>query len=677
MIFDGWTFPWDFLGSYTTTPAFVAASIGRGHPVWWSPFVASGFPVGLDPQAGVYFPGWWLLGILRVPLTLRALTVVQAGHVLLGSMGVLALGRARQLQWPWAALAAVAYLFFGGFYGEAEHADIVRGFAYAPWMLWSLTPPADGSRWLRLAALPVIAWLIASGAYPGQLVSFGIAGVVYLVGALSIGGSSAWRKHRVALLLVVVSAIAACVAVLLPYLLAEQAGQFHRVYEPTASVRSGESLAPKDVLGLYVNNFAWTYDGTVTAWALAIPMLIGLACVRRRVLSLHVPLVMTGSLALMLAMAAKVAVIGRLMVSMRPVFPSRFPAADYKAIVAVSVLILSAEAWSQLVRRREHLWWRAALMGGAIVGGAVFATKVYAPPTKALWLIIGVTVVSVLLVIARINARTLAVALVALVIVDGAREAYDYRFLNRVSPWRASPAEVASYRSRDAYVRKLPEALTTAVASRPARVPPYAPLATAPTGSDPDASGWVASGYYAIDYGGTIERSLWQAEHSSAWFSLLLEPWHAYLFPCAKVSCKRRAVRLPPLAKWAISPAVHMISYGPKGITYAVKIRQPMLMVENELTFDGWNSNTARARLVNVGIPFRSWRLGTGVYRFTVTYRQPGRLAQLWAAFIAMLAWLGCLFTAWRRSRSTSPPMPTMTESQAVAHARAGNDDES
>ncbi len=76
-LFDGWSFPWDFLGTYTTTPAFVAATIGRGHLLSWSPFVASGFPVDVDPQAGMYFPGWWLLGVLRVPATLRVLTTVQ------------------------------------------------------------------------------------------------------------------------------------------------------------------------------------------------------------------------------------------------------------------------------------------------------------------------------------------------------------------------------------------------------------------------------------------------------------------------------------------------------------------------------------------------------------------------------------------------------------------------
>jgi len=64
-VFEGWTFPWDFFSTPTTTPAFVADTFGRGHPLSWTPFVASGFPPAVDPQAGIYFPIWWLSGWVR------------------------------------------------------------------------------------------------------------------------------------------------------------------------------------------------------------------------------------------------------------------------------------------------------------------------------------------------------------------------------------------------------------------------------------------------------------------------------------------------------------------------------------------------------------------------------------------------------------------------------------
>jgi hypothetical protein len=649
-LFDHWTFPWDFLGGYTTTPAFVAASAGSWHLLSWSPFVASGFPVDVDTQAGIYFPGWWLLGVLHIPATLRVLTAVQVAHVLFGSVGVLALARARRLAWPWAALAGVAYLFFGGFYGEAEHADIFRGFAYLPWMLWSLTPPTERGRWTRLMALPPLAWLIVSGAYPGQLVAFGLTGLVYVSVALRTEGRGAWRRYRLALVFAVLGAASVCVAVLLPYLRAEHANELYRVFEPTAVVRAGESISPLDLLGLYLNNFAWTPDGTVTAWAVGIPTLIGLACVRWDALRRQAPLVACGTVALVLAMTPKIGVIGRAMASVRLLFPSRFPAAEYKSVVAVALVVLAAETWGQLANRREGLAWRAVLAGCVLVAGALLAPSTYAQPTRALWLVVAITVACSALVLVRLHPRLLVVLLIGLVIVDGVREVYDYRLLGRTSPWRVPASEAAAYLGRDGDVRKLPVRLRQAPASRPARIPPAAPLKVAPTGGNADSTGWVADGYHLIDYGGTIERVLWRAEHDPAWLSLLLEPWHGYTFSCAAVGCQTGAAHPPAPTTWHPSPAVQTLSYGTESIVYDVNIPEPMLMVENELAISGWQANTKRVSVVNAHIPFRAWRLSAGHYTFTATFQEPDRAFQVLAAVFALIAWLGCALLISRRS---------------------------
>jgi hypothetical protein len=650
-LFSRWTFQWDFLGAYTTTPAFVAASIGSGHILSWSPFVASGFPVGADPQAGMFFPGWWLLGGLGIPATLRVLTAVQVAHVLFGAVGVLALARARRLRWSWATLAAVAYLFFGGYYGEAQHADIVRGFAYAPWLLWSLTPPADGARWARLAALPALAWLLVSGAYPGEAVAIAICGFVYVAVALRAGDRELWRRYRAALALAVLAAGAIYLVVLAPYEHADHAHQLYRALQPTAAVRAGASFAPRDLLGLYLNSLAWGPD--VAAWAIGIPMLIGLACVRAQTLRRQAPLLAAGGVALALAMTPKIGFVGRAMVALGPLFPSRFPAADYKAIVAVALVIIAAEAWSQVVARRSGLPWRAALAGCGLVAGALLAPSIDAQPTRVLWLVVLIVLASVALMVVRLPARVLVCLLLALVAIDGGREIRDYLYLG-YSPWRVSPADATPYRARDIYVRKLPAQLAQTPVTRPARIAAAVPFDRAPTGTNGDAIGWVADGYHLIDYGGTIERKLWNAEQNPVWTSLLLAPWHGYTFACATVGCGagsgagssgaggNGAVRLPPATSWRPSPAVRTLSYGVDKIVYAVDTPKPVLMVENELGVSGWQANTWKVRPVDAGIPLRAWRLAAGNYRFTAAYRSPTRTLQQLAALAALLAWLGC-----------------------------------
>jgi hypothetical protein len=648
-LFDGWSFPWDFLGTYTTTPAFVAATIGRGHLLSWSPFVASGFPVAADPQAGLYFPGWWLLGVLRVPATLRVLTTVQVAHVLFGSMGILALARVRRLAWPWATVAAVAYVFFGGFYGQAEHADIFRGFAYLPWLLWALTPP-DTGRWTRLAALPPLAWLIVSGAYPGEVVSFGITGLVYVIVALRVAGGGAWRRYRGALALAIIASAAVSVAVLLPYVRAEQAGELYRTIEPTAAIRSMFAISPLDLFGLYLNNFAWTYEGTITAWAIGIPILIGVGCARRETLRQHAPLIACGAVALVLGMTPKIGFIGRAMVSAHFLFPSRFPASDYKAVVAIALIIVSADAWGRLAARGHgRPWIRIGLSGCVLIAGALLVPRTHAQPTRELWLLVLVVLASATLALIRPPMRVLACLLVILVAVDGAREINDYRLGGVVSPWQVPPSALAFYRERNVYVRDLPKRLEEPVKSRPARVPAAAT-------AEPNASGWVADAYHETDYDPTLERTLWEAEKNPTFSALLLEPWHGYVFSCAIVGCGSGAVHLPSPTTWRPSSGVQTLSYGDQRITYAVNISKPVLMVENELAVRGWQANTAKVHIVSAGIPLRAWRLSPGHYKFVASFQEPDRILQELAAGVALIAWLGCALLLRRRRKPIANP---------------------
>ena len=642
-LFDHWSFPWDFLGSYSTTPAFVAATIGRGHPLSWSPFVASGFPVDVDLQAGVYFPVWWVLGALRVPPTVGVLTGVQIVHVPLGAIGVMLLVRARRQSWPWAVVAAVAYVFFGGFYGQAEHADIFRGFAYLPWLLWALTPPEEPRAWTRLAAVPLLAWLIVTGAYAGQAISFAIAGLVYLVVALLVEARLTWRRHRTALLLTGVAAIAVSVAIVLPYLRAEQAGELIRTDKPTAAFRGMFAISPLDAFGLYLNNFAWTFEGTITTWAIGTPIVIGLACARRATLARQAPLVACGVLALTLAMIPKSDFIGRGMTSLGSLFTSRFPAADYKAIVALVLIILSVDAWSRIATRERRSWIAVVLVASVLVSGIFLVPRTHAQPTRELWLVVGVILASCILALAKPSPRILVCALVVFITIDGVREINDYLLGGQVSPWQDPPSELAYYRHRDQYVRALPGLLTASPPTRPARV------AASPT-PEVNASGWVAEGYRATDYDPVRERALWEAEANPEWLRLLLSRWLAVTFPCTAVGCSTGAVRLPSPRYWHVSPAVHTISYGADRIVYSVAVSQPTLMVENELAIAGWHANTRRVGAVKSGTPLRAWRLSPGNYQFTASFQEPGRSLQWWVAVLALVAWL----SGWLMIRRTA-----------------------
>jgi hypothetical protein len=404
------------------------------------------------------------------------------------------------------------------------------------------------------------------------------------------------------------------------------------------------AISPLDIFGLYLNNFAWTYEGTITTWAIGIPILVGLACARRETLRRQAPLLACGAAALTLGMTPKIGFIGRAMASVQPLFPSRFPAADYKAAVAIALIVLSADAWSTIATRpaRGKRQAAVALLCGALIAGALLAPSTHAQPTRELWLVIAVSVVCGLIASIRLPRSALVVLLLALVVVDGMREIGDYQLGGVVSPWKEPPTALAFYFQRNDAVRQLPERLAQTVRSRPARVPAAAT-------AEPNASGWVADAYHEADYDPTIERTLWEAQQDPRWLALLLAPWHAYTFPCARVGCDSGAVHLPPPQTWRPSPAVQSLSYGLGSITYSVHVPQPVLMVENELAVHGWQADASTVRVVNAGIPLRAWRLSPGTYSFTAKFVEPDRIPQELAAVLALVAWLGCLLALRRK----------------------------
>lgn len=62
-------------------------------------------------------------------------------------------------------------------------------------------------------------------------------------------------------------------------------------------------------------------------------------------------------------------------------------------------------------------------------------------------------------------------------------------------------------------------------------------------------------------------------------------------------------------------------------------------MVENEFAAPGWKADRDDIRPVVVAGALRGWVLPAGRYRFTASYAQPERTAQITLAALALLAW--------------------------------------
>lgn len=161
-------FPWDFSFTYFAVPYYWITCVQHGVFPQWIAQEAMGYPLFMNLQSGLFYPPFWLLVLIGKSYTLHTAVVVQCLHVLLGALGMWYFVWIRRLPWIYCLIAGLAYQFFGGFYSNAEHADIIRGYALLPWFLSGLTiiKPHENS-FRPLLLIPLSLFCLLTGSYPG------------------------------------------------------------------------------------------------------------------------------------------------------------------------------------------------------------------------------------------------------------------------------------------------------------------------------------------------------------------------------------------------------------------------------------------------------------------------------------------------------------------------------
>lgn len=181
--FKGFAGPqFDFLGTYNTEAFTWWHDGGFFDPPAWVPYTWGGYPSAISLQnASWYLP----VGVVAelVEYDLHIASMLHALHVAAGALGVYVLARAWGLGRLTATLGLVAGFFAPGFYANAQHVDIVRGYAWAPWLLLLLSPAWPWRRWWAVPAATFLLWQALVGVYPGMLVAFVYVGAVWVIAA--------------------------------------------------------------------------------------------------------------------------------------------------------------------------------------------------------------------------------------------------------------------------------------------------------------------------------------------------------------------------------------------------------------------------------------------------------------------------------------------------------------
>ena len=168
--------------------------------LWWSRGgffdpVSTGSPLSgraIQRQRGFRNSAWYLpVGIAAAfgPFTLHSAAAVQALHVAFGAVGAYLLIRRMGGSFPPALLAAAAWFYAVGIYSNAEHVDIVRGYAWLPWLLLVVSPLWPWRRWWAIPTATVLIWQAATGVYPGILIAAAYVLPFWVVAAFLI-----WRR---------------------------------------------------------------------------------------------------------------------------------------------------------------------------------------------------------------------------------------------------------------------------------------------------------------------------------------------------------------------------------------------------------------------------------------------------------------------------------------------------
>lgn len=165
------TFPWDFLDGYHAPMYSWYADGSFLKPLRWNPYTNFGYPTHLSLQNSSFYLPLALLDLLGLPLTVHTTTIVQCVHILLGAIGLFLLLRSYSISVFSCCVGAITFHLSAGFFSNAQHVDIIRGYSLIPWlMLYSRSRVILASR-INVVVFVLIILLFITGVYPGLIIS--------------------------------------------------------------------------------------------------------------------------------------------------------------------------------------------------------------------------------------------------------------------------------------------------------------------------------------------------------------------------------------------------------------------------------------------------------------------------------------------------------------------------
>jgi hypothetical protein len=638
---QGWMIPWDFIGPYYALPQYWIEAAHAGVSSNWIPFQGMGYPIHLNVQSGFhYLPLQWFAWV-GWPYTLTSAVVLQGLHVAFGALGAAWCAHLLRMDWKLALLAALAYQGFGGFYGNASHPDIVRAYALLPWLMGPVVAPWTDSTRLRVAVALVPLWtqMMWTGGYSGNAIA-----TLALLGGVTAARTAFNVRQQPArwLGLALLAALGTGTLLAAPALLPA----FMEKAEMARSYAVGnliyDYLQWNDVwaLTLRTEGDFFGHDLTMRSLYLGLPVLalLALRCLRSGWAQARVPAVV-----FLLALGMASGVLHAWLIHwVAPLGYSRFVLADYRGLMALSLLLLALQALQPVTegQPRTERWWQQLWwvpVAGLVIGAQWMQWPGSTPslPVILQWQLVGFSLVACILLVrfAAASSTTIGPAVLALCLLlplDWLRVHWNAPYFQTpdVQKWMAQRiGSETDLRSR------LHKALTQPPPSRPARV-----NVTAAEVDRVPWQGYLSGAYMVEDSAGPMHLNRQQRIVRDPWLQAFAQrPWTALWLPDGN-SITAEAMTSAPQAP------LRSVRYGTDRIEYEVDLPRAGRVVENEVHSGGWTGLIAGQKISPFDAhDFRAWNLPAGKYRFVAVFEPPHHRRAQRVAGLGILVWLAML----------------------------------
>ena len=655
-------FPWDFWKTYYAIIPFWTTAMRQHVLPEWVPFSGMGFPFFINLQSSFFYPPLWLFVLPGIHYTLHAAVIMQCLHVLWGACGAFLLLRVLTGDWRSALFGALAYQFFGGFYCNAEHMDIVRAYAWLPWLFWAAT--GKGSLQVRNFLLPGIFYCVATASYPGNLVSHSVFLGVYIVYQFCERSPHSNRKNTLIVVgLLSVGILMSVVAVGPAFLLRNQLTRGNEVVAASPWPVSNwlSVIAPWATGRAAIPIRGYFGDVSMISAFVGVPTLALIILIPRAVAKAFGVWWVLLIFALALAQGS-ISMFRQMAVTILPVLGlSRMASSDYRGLIALALIVLAAgslsaflattrDAQRQLVRQRL----KYLCLVPAIVMSGIFI--VFLPVQEFLWLLIiwAATVLALYIQLPNVRySQWYLLTVLCLLTVAGGLHVVSVSAVT----WTAQGADMdAMYRRKIGFrtskwplpVRKKIDGATTRP-HRGDRKP-----------GDFGWSGYLDGTYQMADWGNSVLEASAKLDTDQVLRSYMLEPLMPLVFPNVQnLSLDVVRGRLEQGASGVfeqLQNAVTPVKYGLNGIVYHVTLTTDAVLVENEIWFPGWEGklerdakSTEKILATSVGNSLRAWRLPAGRYKLVTQFRTPYLRACAVISLAGLAMYVGLIAIAYRR----------------------------